>query len=270
MQHQKITPSLALDTPELAVKYDEASDYQYEHGKILISALGVKAGDTVLDIGAGTGRLAIHVAEIVGPAGSVIGVDPLPHRIALAAAKNCPNFDARIGRAEDLSEFADASFDVVYMNSVFHWIKDKPKALAEIYRVLKPGGRAGINSQDSSKPHQVRVLIGQATEATVGMGYADADPTIGIDAATLGKLMGDAGFVEYDGRLHTFEDFLTGVPAIMEWMTSSSFGNFMANVTPEGRAAMEARLQALLEPTRTPQGYKLDRYLVFATARKPL
>jgi arsenite methyltransferase len=270
MQNQQILPSLSFDTPELAVKYDAASDYQFDHGKILIEALNFKPGETVLDIGAGTGRLGVYVAGLVGPTGSVIGIDPLPHRVALAAAKECPNFDARIGRAEDLSEFDGASFDVVYLNSVFHWIDDKPGALREIYRVLKPGGRVGLNSQDSSKPHEVRLLIGEAAEATVGIGYQRADPTLGVDAIALGKLMTGAGFVEYDGRRHTLKDTFADVPAIIEWMASSSFGNFMTDVTPEGHAAMEARLKTLLEPKRTAEGYKLDRYLVFATARKPV
>jgi arsenite methyltransferase len=99
--------SLNLDSVELASTYDEVSTRQYNHGKILIAELGLEPGARVLDIGCGTGRLGAHVADLVGPRGEVIGIDPLPLRIDLAARKN-PRFKASVGRAEDLSAFADA------------------------------------------------------------------------------------------------------------------------------------------------------------------
>jgi arsenite methyltransferase len=128
---------LGLDTPELAATYDRISVRQLEHGKELIAALNISSGERVLDIGAGTGHLAAYVSKIVGPSGWVVGIDPLPLRIEIAKSKASGNFEARVGRAEDLCQFDDASFDVIYLNSVFHWVEDKPRALAEVLRVLK-------------------------------------------------------------------------------------------------------------------------------------
>jgi arsenite methyltransferase len=56
---------------EVAATYEEVSIRQFEHGKQLISALNISNGERVLDIGAGTGRLAAYVAKIVGPSGRV-------------------------------------------------------------------------------------------------------------------------------------------------------------------------------------------------------
>jgi len=134
--------SYAHDTPRLAETYHRISDAQFSGGQKLVEMLGVKAGDRVLDVGCGTGRLARWIAECVGPDGSVAGIDPLADRIAVAR-ENCRGIRFEIGGAEDLGCFADASFDFVCLNAVFHWIQDKPRALAEIQRVLRPGGRLG-------------------------------------------------------------------------------------------------------------------------------
>ena len=104
---------LNLDTPELAATYDKADVHQFDHGKQLISALNISSGEHVLDIGVGTGRLAAYVAKIVGPLGLVVGVDPLPLRIEIAQSKASGNFQAHLGRAEDLSELTQASMSCI-------------------------------------------------------------------------------------------------------------------------------------------------------------
>ena len=136
--------SLAHDSPELAQKYDRLSDSQLAGGKRLVERLSLKAGDRVLDVGCGTGRLARWIAEIVGPSG-VVGVDPLIDRVDVARAA-APRLSFAVGQAEDLGAFEAESFDAVSMSAVFHWVRDKPKALAEARRVLRPGGRLGLTT----------------------------------------------------------------------------------------------------------------------------
>ena len=64
------TISLERDTPELARNYERAGIVQFHHGKFLIGPLALKAGEHVLDVGTGTGRLAEFVAGLVGSHGS--------------------------------------------------------------------------------------------------------------------------------------------------------------------------------------------------------
>ena len=149
--------SLNLDTPELAATYDVVGQRQFSHGKLLIQDLGVRYGQRVLDVGAGTGLLAAYVASIVGPQGKVVAIDPLPLRVELAS-KKAAEVEAKVGRAEDLSAFPANSFDVVYLNSVIHWIPDKAKVLAEAHRVLKPGGRLAILEFGSPQLPGVRAV----------------------------------------------------------------------------------------------------------------
>ncbi len=75
------------DAPELAERYDRMSDSQFQSGCILVDRMNVKKNDVALDVGCGTGRLALHVSGIVGPSGRVVGIDPSPHRVRIADRK---------------------------------------------------------------------------------------------------------------------------------------------------------------------------------------
>jgi SAM-dependent methyltransferase len=118
--------SLSLDTTQLAEAYEKRSaDRQFKNGKRLVARWGLRPGDRVLDLGSGTGLLAEHVASLVGETGSVLGIDPLPLRIAIAEKKRTVNLAFSIGDAYKLDGLASSSFDVVYLNAVLHWLPEK-------------------------------------------------------------------------------------------------------------------------------------------------
>lgn len=262
--------SLTRDSPELARTYDRVSTRQLDHGKLLVGELGLKAGERVLDVGCGTGRLAQHVAELVGPDGIVSGVDPLPLRVEIATSKH-PRVRASVGRAEDLSEFQSDSFDAAYLNSVLHWLVDKPRSLAEVFRVLKPGGRLAVNSANADRNHQSGNLVREALleEGLNKAAHASAQGTqFRLNASALSWLLRDAGFKHTQIRAHTFIDTIGGVDELFAWSTSSSFGNFLSQLAPDELGRVRARVADKLETLRTSDGIKLARYLVFATAEK--
>jgi arsenite methyltransferase len=264
--------SYELDSPELAQTYEDISLRQFNHGKILTDSLNIAPGEQVLDLGSGTGRLGAYVAERVGSHGRVLGIDPLPLRVVIANAKKIPNFTSAVGRAEDLSRFADETFDVVYLNSVFHWIADKPRALGEIFRVLKRGGRLGINSADAARPHQATLLLHEAL-AEIGIAadrlWAAGNP-LPVDDPQLQALLEAAGFDSYRSEHHRFVDFHSDVDELFAFSGSSSFGNFLAELGGDERARVRDALARKLEAHRTPEGIRLERYLVFATARRAI
>ena len=105
------------------------------------------AGATVLDIGCGAGTDLLLAALQVGPQGRAIGVDMTGAMSALAAhgAVVCglTNVDVREGDATALP-VDDRSVDVVLSNGVLNLVPEKERAIAEIARVLKPGGRVQV------------------------------------------------------------------------------------------------------------------------------
>ena len=108
----------------------------------------MQPGDAVLDVGCGTGTLAMEVARRVGRAGRVAGVDPGTEQIARARAKAARRhvpIEFQIGVIEQLP-FPDQTFDVVLSTLMMHHLPAslKRQGLAEIARVLRPGGRLVI------------------------------------------------------------------------------------------------------------------------------
>jgi ubiquinone/menaquinone biosynthesis C-methylase UbiE len=117
-----------------------------------------------------TGAGAAFAVEHVGAEGRIVGVDPAPPRIEVAQQRDDSRLEFWIGQAQDLSQFPDAAFDAAYRNSVFNWIDDRPKALGEAYRVLKPRGRVGIGTTVRDRPNQLRLLERRAWKAVRGGG----------------------------------------------------------------------------------------------------
>lgn len=117
-----------------------------------------RPGESVLDVGCGTGTLALQAYERVGATGHVYGIDPGPKQIARARAKAGRaglSIAFRVGVIEQLS-FADQSVDVVMSTFMMHTLPDelKRQGLAEIARVLKPGGRLLVVDFKRPEEHQ--------------------------------------------------------------------------------------------------------------------
>lgn len=125
----------------------------------------VQPGEQVLDVGCGTGTLALDVARTVGSAGRVAGIDPSAQQIARARAKAARrrlskmSIEFQLGVIERLP-FPDQTFDVVLSTLMMHHLPTplKREGLAEIARVLKPGGRLVIADFTRKQERQGRAM----------------------------------------------------------------------------------------------------------------
>lgn len=106
---------------------------------LLVTFVGVRDGDSVLDIGSGTGALAFAIAEAV-PSARIIGIDPSAAYVADANARvTSDRVRFTVGDAQDL-KLADGTFDRVASLLVMNFIPDPAKALREMVRVTRSGG----------------------------------------------------------------------------------------------------------------------------------
>jgi arsenite methyltransferase len=253
------------DNSRLAETYHRLSDSQFEGGKRLVERLSLKAGDRVLDVGCGTGRLARWIAERVGSGGSVAGIDPLAERIAIARAR-AEGISFEVGHAEDLSAFASESFDAVCMSAVFHWVSDKPKALAEVRRVLRSGGRLGV----TTLPRELQSASTMAAVCGSVFGRSPYKERVEPSAFVLarqGHTTTEIIMMLLESRLELLELHVlrrtrshSSGQDVVDFVESSSFGNFLCIVPEDLRASLRVDLAAVFDARKGADGISMQEY----------
>ncbi len=157
-----------------------------------LELLQLRAGESVLDVGCGSGLLTQEMAMLVGAGGSVLGIDSSRDMLALADRRcaDLPQVQIKQSKAEQLPA-GEESFDAVTCVQVLLYLSDVPTVLSEMYRVLKFGGRIAVietdwrgtvlNSRDDSLTRRMLAAWDDAV----------ASPNLPV---RLGPLMSEHGF----------------------------------------------------------------------------
>ena len=219
-----LRPLLARIHPEVLSRY-------YGCGLVCPPAL---EGCRVLDLGSGSGRDVYALAQLVGPRGSVVGVDMTDeqlavaerHRVYHAQSFGYENVSFQKGYIENLDElgFEPGSFDVIVSNCVVNLSPDKDAVLRGVFNLLKPGGEFYFSDvyADRRVPSSVRndpVLYGECLGGALYWndfenmarrhGFADPrlvmDRPLGVTDPELAPRVGDIRFFSATYRLFKLE-----------------------------------------------------------------
>jgi ubiquinone/menaquinone biosynthesis C-methylase UbiE len=262
------------DNPELAESYDRISHGQFKLGCILAERMGIKNGDQLLDVGCGTGQLSLHLSKIVGASGSVIGLDPSPHRINIANGKlgdwTPHNVRFQIGHAEDLGVFSEGIFDGICYSSVFHWIDDKRAALTEAHRVLKNGGKVGITTLNKDEPSSFRTIIAKVLKEQnyLRQSRNKEGSSRPIAAEELYDSLAEAGFSRITIERYSMKRHYSDPEDALKFYEASSFGNLLRSVPDDLREKIRVDLELEMEKRRTEKGIELLSNVILAIAEK--
>jgi ubiquinone/menaquinone biosynthesis C-methylase UbiE len=224
-------------------------------GERLVAAAGVGPGDRVVDVACGTGVVARYAAARVGPGGAVAGADLNPGMIAVAA-QVAPGIVFEAADAANLP-YPDDAFDVALCQFAVMFFPDRTAALAEMRRVLTPGGRLALNAWRGLDHNPGWAALVAALDAHAGPAVAGLmrAPFSYGDAGALHALAERAGFsevrVDVDAGLIPF-------PSAAE-LLRRQFAAFPPTVhtTPlsgTARDALVADLEERLRPYAEPDG----------------
>jgi arsenite methyltransferase len=179
----------------------------------------IEPGETVADVGAGTGLLTLGAVDRVGPDGEVLALDISVDALEeLRAHATAPNISYFVGRA-DVLPLPDSSVDAVLTRSVLIYVDDKAEAAREFDRVLDRGGRVSlfepINSRNLRLGQAVDLSplgeLGERVREWTDAFYANsADPMLNFDEADLRRFFAQTGFADVELELGTDEHEVTG------------------------------------------------------------
>jgi trans-aconitate methyltransferase len=131
----KLGVSSTMKTTWNATLYEDQHAFIWQYGASLIDLLAPQPGESILDLGCGTGQLTEQIAKT---GAAVRGIDADAVMIA-KAQQNYP--DLHFVQADARNFQVDPSVDAVFSNAVLHWVKEADAAIQCIYQALKPGGR---------------------------------------------------------------------------------------------------------------------------------
>ena len=226
----------------------------------------ISFGQRVLDVACGTGILARQVAKRVGTKGSVIGLDPNEGMLAIAKRK-APKVEWRQGRAE-LLPFDRDDFDAVVCQFGLMFFENRRAAIAEMMRVLRPGGQLTVAVWDLLKNIPGYAVFTELLERMFGREVADAmqAPFVLGDTKVLQSLFVDAGVS--NAQIMTYQG-IARFPSLESWIYTEIKGWTFADLIDD------LQYQQLLQEAKqefqqfvTPEGtvaFRIPAHIITAT-----
>ena len=216
--------------------------------RLLADELAVAPGEAVLDVACGPGSATRVLAARVGPSGRVTGCDLSEGMLATARSKPPVGDGAEIeylAAPADALPVGDAEFDLVTCQQGLQFFPDRPRALAEMRRVLRPGGRVGIavwRAIAEVPPFEaVRQAIAEVAGSELAERYA-AGPWGFPDPEQLGALVEQAGFDDVEVSTHELPLEFEGASQILLTLAATPLAAKIDALAPEQKRRLHEEL----------------------------
>jgi arsenite methyltransferase len=166
------------DVAHWAGEFESPDRAEWQKPDEVVRTLDLKAGQTVIDIGAGSGYFTRRFANAVGPSGAAIGLDVEPGMVdymkADAKKLSLQNYHARVVKADN-PELAPDSADVIFFCDTLHHVDDRLAYLRKLAPALKPGGRIAIvdfkKDAPEGPPKRMKISREQMIDQFTKAGY---------------------------------------------------------------------------------------------------
>lgn len=238
----------------------------------LVELTAPRAGERVLDVGCGTGVVARRAALAVGARGQVVGVDLNEGmlRVAGRAAPAGAPVSWRQGNATSLP-FPDGSFDVVLSQQMLQFVPEPSRAVAEMHRVLTPGGRLAISvcRPIEHAPGYLPLVAGLRQHVGAEAEAMMRSPFPAWSVSRLREIVSGGGF---DGVAISIEVMSVRYPSAAEFLrreaACSPLAGLVGAMSPNSRDALVRDLDLALSPSTDDEGIVLPLEVYVARARR--
>lgn len=240
-------------------------------GALLVERAALSPGERVLDVAAGTGASLMPAARRVGASGRVVGLDIAPGMVAklreVIEDQDITNAEALVGDAESLP-FDDGYFDAVLCGFGLFFFTDTKRALEEVKRVLRTGGRLAISTFTRKGSDSMDATWKQIGAFMPVPAAAERERRFD-ERSHLGSALAGVGFEDVEVTESPFDVVLPDVDTWINWLRTMEFGEYLARMTPE--TLDKFRRSAGEDLSRRSGGpevrFPMDAYLTLA--RKP-
>jgi SAM-dependent methyltransferase len=238
--------------------YARNARFVAELGLAVVDLLAPRRGERILDLGCGDGYLTAKLAAL---GVDVLGVDASAPQVEAARRLGVK---AQVVDALDLDY--DAEFDAVFSNATLHWVKETDRAIANVFRALKPGGRFVGEFGGAGGLARIRAALAEALTRR-GLDFAALDPWYFPTAQEYRGRLERNGFVVETIALFPRP---TPLPGDMTGWLETFARSFTAALAPVDRPAFLAEVQEALRPHLFASGqWTADYVRLRFSARKP-